>query len=48
MNNAEDDADEEVEDIKTHLMRLEKQVMALTEMFMKQTKNHKSGFSLFA
>ncbi len=44
----EEEEYEEDEDIKTHVMRLEKQVMALTEMFMKQTKNHKSGFSLFA
>jgi hypothetical protein len=44
----DDEADEADEDIKTHVMRLEKQVMALTEMFMNQTKNHKSGFSLFA
>jgi hypothetical protein len=45
------DAEEEEEDdndIKAHVMRLEKQVMALTEMFMKQTKNNKSVFSLFA
>jgi hypothetical protein len=44
------DAEEEEDDddIKAHVMRLEKQVMALTEMFMKQTKNHKSVFSLFA
>jgi len=44
----EDDDEEEEDDIKAHVMRLEKQVMALTEMFMKQTKNHKSVFSLFA
>ncbi len=48
----EEDEDEDYEqdddDIKTHVMRLEKQVMALTEMFMKQTKNNKSVFSLFA
>ena len=42
----EEEADDD--DIKVHVMRLEKQVMALTEMFMKQTKNHKSVFSLFA
>jgi hypothetical protein len=39
---------DDVDDIKQHVMRLEKQVTALTEMFMKQTKNHKSVFSLFA
>jgi hypothetical protein len=44
----EEDDEEDDDDIKAHVMRLEKQVMALTEMFMKQTKNHKSVFSLFA
>jgi len=48
----EDDTDneEDVEyddDLKAHVMHLEKQVMALTEMFMKSSKN-KSVFSLFA
>jgi hypothetical protein len=46
----DNDYDEEYDDddIKTHVMRLEKQVMALTEMFMKQSKNNRSVFSLFA
>jgi hypothetical protein len=44
----EDEEEADDDDIKVHVMRLEKQVMALTEMFMKQTKNHKSVFSLFA
>lgn len=48
----EDDTDneEDVEyddDLKAHVMRLEKQVIALTEMFMNSSKN-KSVFSLFA
>lgn len=41
------------EDLKEHIMRLEKQVMALTEMFMNSNINNnninnKSVFSLFA
>ena len=44
----EDEEDEEYDDIKAHIMRLEKQVLTLTEMVMKQTKNNKSVFSLFA
>ncbi len=45
----EDDEEEDADDnIKEHVLRLEKQVMALTEMFMKQSKNSKSMFSLFA
>jgi hypothetical protein len=44
----DEDEDDDDDDIKKHVMRLEKQVMALTEMFMKQTKNNKSVFSLFA
>lgn len=43
----DDKAFEEV-DIKKHIMRLEKQVIALTEMFMKQNTNNKSMFSLFS
>ena len=39
-NNKHDD------DLNAHIMRLEKQVMALTEMFLKSNKN-KSEFSLF-
>lgn len=42
----EDDGEDE-DDLKAHVMRLEKQVIALTEMFMKSSKN-KSVFSLFA
>lgn len=40
--------EEEDNDIKSQVNRLEKQIMALTEMFMKQSKNNKSMFSLFA
>ena len=39
--------DEDNDDLKTHFLRLEKQVMALTDMFMKSSKNN-SVFSLFA
>lgn len=53
-DNEDEDEDEDEEedaeyddDLKEHVMRLEKQVMALTEMFMKSSKN-KSVFSLFA
>jgi DNA-binding transcriptional regulator GbsR (MarR family) len=44
----DEEEDEEYDDIKAHIMRLEKQVLTLTEMVMKQTKNNKSVFSLFA
>jgi len=50
----DDDEDEEVDvveedndDLKQHIMRLEKQVNMLTEMLMKSSKN-KSLFSLFS
>lgn len=39
---------ENIDDIKKHVIRLEKSVIALTEMIMMQTKNSKSLFSLFA
>lgn len=55
-NDSDDDSDDDSEDdeklnyddLKEHITRLEKQVSALTEMFMKQTKNGKSVFSLFS
>ena len=42
----DDDDDKDDKDLKAHVMRLEKQVMRLTEMIMKSSKN-KSMFSLF-
>ena len=45
-----DDDDNEsydVYDLKSHVLRLEKQVKSLTELILKQSYN-KSGFSLFA
>jgi len=33
---------EENDNIKEHILRLEKQVMALAEMFMKENKNSES------
>lgn len=42
-----DDVYEEEEDLKTHILRVEKQVIALTELLTMNKKN-KSVFSLFA
>jgi TATA-binding protein-associated factor Taf7 len=46
----EDDDEEtsELDELRKHVMRLEKQVSGLTEIFTKQNKNNKSVFSLFA
>jgi hypothetical protein len=35
------------DDLKTHIIRLEKQISTLTELFMKQNKNNKTVLSLF-
>lgn len=47
VSDVSDVSDEDNDNLKTHVMRLEKQVMTLTEMFMKSSKN-KPIFSLFA
>ena len=44
----DEDEDEDDYNIKEHLLHLEKQVMALTEMFMNKSKNSKTLFSMFA
>lgn len=46
-DNSEND-ELDYESLQTHIVRLEKQVIALTEIVMKQTKNNKSIFSLFS
>ena len=47
-DDSEDDEKLNYDDLKEHITRLEKQVSALTEMIMKQTKNGKYVFSLFS
>jgi hypothetical protein len=46
-DNSEND-ELDCESLQSHIVRLEKQVIALTEIVMKQTKNNKSVFSLFS
>ena len=48
-NNEDEDEckDDNTDDLKTHIIRLGKQISTLTEMFMMQNKNNKSFLSLF-
>jgi hypothetical protein len=46
-NETEDECKDDEDDLKTHIIRLGKQISNLTEMFMMQNKNNKSFLSLF-
>jgi hypothetical protein len=46
-NEVDDECKDDTDDLKTHIIRLGKQISTLTEMFMMQNKNNKSFLSLF-
>jgi hypothetical protein len=43
----ENEKNDDDDDLKTHIIRLEKQISNLTQLFMMQNKNSKSVLSLF-